>query len=173
MTGIIETKRLILRRFRQEDMEDVFAFLSDAETMQFEPAGRPLTWEEAKGELSFRLGTEEMLAVEMKESRRVIGNVYMGKRPFEAAEMGYILHRAYWGQGYAQEACRAAMAQTFAAGVHRIYAECDPENIRSWKLLERLGFNREGHLRQNVYFHTDGDGKPIWKDTFVYGKLKE
>ena len=59
----------------------------------------------------------------------------------------------------------------FAAGVHRIYAECDPENENSWRLLERLGFSREAHLRQNVYFWKDTDGNPIWKDTYVYARL--
>lgn len=168
----IETERLILRGFEAEDEVALYTYLSDQEVVKWEPY-EPITREQTKAVLQERMATDEMIAMEMKESHTVIGNVYMGKRPFEAAEMGYILHRAYWGQGYAQEACRAAMAQAFAAGVHRIYAECDPENIRSWKLLERLGFNREGHLRQNVYFHTDGDGKPIWKDTFVYGRLKE
>ena len=55
--------------------------------------------------------------------------------------------------------------------IPRIYAECDPLNTRSWKLLEALGFRREAHLLQNVYFWKDEGGKPIWKDTYIYGKL--
>ena len=59
----------------------------------------------------------------------------------------------------------------FQKGVHRVFAECDPQNPASWRLLEALGFKREGHLRQNVYFWEDGDGRPVWKDTYVYGLL--
>ena len=52
-----------------------------------------------------------------------------------------------------------------------IYAECDPRNEASWRLLERLGMAREAHLRQNVYFWTDEQGLPQWKDTYVYALL--
>ena len=52
-------------------------------------------------------------------------------------------------------------------------AECDPDNGSSWKLLETLGFQREAHLRKNVYFWKDETGKPIWKDTYVYAKLND
>lgn len=60
-----------------------------------------------------------------------------------------------------------------ADGVHRIYAECDPDNESSWKLLEALGFQREAHFRKNVYFWKDETEKPIWKDTYVYAKLND
>jgi RimJ/RimL family protein N-acetyltransferase len=95
----------------------------------------------------------------------------LGKRPYDSVELGYLLARAYWKQGYAREACRAAVSHLFGQGVHRIYAECDPENEASWYLLERLGFEREAHLKQNVFFWKDGHGNPIWKDTYIYGKL--
>lgn len=41
-------------------------------------------------------------------------------------------------------------------GVRRVVAMCNPENVDSWRLLERLGFSRESHLRQNVFFRRDG-----------------
>lgn len=65
------------------------------------------------------------------------------------------------------------MQMAFDSGVHRIYAECDPQNTNSWKLLEALGFEREAHLKKNVYFWKDKDGAPIWKDTFIYVKRNE
>ncbi len=63
--------------------------------------------------------------------------------------------------------------QAFADGIHRIFSECDPENQSSWKLLESLGFEREAHLKQNVYFWKDDNDKPIWKDTYIYAKLND
>ena len=64
------------------------------------------------------------------------------------------------------------MAAAFAGGAHRIYAECDPRNEASWRLLERAGMNREAHFRQNLFFRRAADGSPVWKDTYVYAMLK-
>lgn len=169
--GIIaETERLILRRYRQEDIEDLFEYLSDQEVVKYEPY-QPLTLEEAKENLQWRIGTDEMIAVELKSSHKMIGNVYMGRRDFEAAEIGYVFNRDYWGHGYAVESCEALIVRAFSIGVHRIYAECDPDNKSSWKLLETLGFQREAHFRRNVYFWKDEAGNAIWKDTYVYARL--
>ena len=167
---IAETERLILRRYKKEDLQDLFEYLSDKEVVEYEPY-RPLTLDETKENLEWRIGTEEMIAVELKDSHKMIGNVYMGKREFEAIEIGYVFNRNYWGHGYAVESCKALIQQAFSNGTHRIYAECDPRNKRSWKLLEALGFQREAHLRKNVYFWKDENDNAIWKDTYVYAKL--
>ncbi len=166
------TKRLILRRFREEDLRDLHEYLSDAETVRFEPY-KPMTLHETAENLAWRISTDEMIAVELKESGKMIGNVYLGKRDSNSLELGFVFNRQYWGQGYAAESCEAALEQALSGGIHRIYAECDPENVHSWHLLERLGFKREGHLRQNIYFWTDEQGQPVWKDTFLYGMLRE
>ena len=169
---IAETERLVLRRYKQEDLQDLFEYLSDKEVVEYEPY-KPLTLNETKENLEWRIGTEEMIAVELKNSRKMIGNVYMGKREFEALEIGYVFNRNYWGNGYAVESCKALIQQAFSNGIHRIYAECDPRNKSSWKLLEALGFQREAHLRKNVYFWKDENGKAIWKDTYIYAKLND
>jgi RimJ/RimL family protein N-acetyltransferase len=97
--------------------------------------------------------------------------VGVGKRDFDSMEMGYVFNRQYWGRGYAKESCEALIKKAFSEGGHRIFAECDPCNHASWRLLERLGFVREAHFRQNVYFRRDDNGNLIWKDTFVYSAL--
>lgn len=168
---IAETERLILRRYRLKDLQDLHEYLSDPEVVAFEPY-RPMTLAEVKDNLSWRISTEEMIAVERKDTGKMIGNVYMGKREFDTLEIGYVFNRAYWGQGYAWESCRKLVELAFEQGTHRIFAECDPENVSSWKLLERLGFEREGYLKQNVYFWKDEAGSPIWKDTLLYGMLR-
>lgn len=171
-TIIAETKRLILRRYRIEDVQDLFEYLSDEEVVKYEPY-KPLSFDEAKKNLEWRIGTGEMIAVELKSSHKMIGNVYLGRRDFEALEIGYVFNRNYWRQGYAAESCEVLIQRAFSNGIHRIYAECDPDNKSSWKLLEALGFQREAHFRKNVYFWKDEMGKAIWKDTYVYAKLKE
>ena len=144
--------------------------MSDAKVVEYEPY-KPMTVDETKENLEWRIGTNEMVAVELKSNHKMIGNVYLGKRDFEALEIGYVFNRNYWGKGYAAESCRTLMQRAFSEGIHRIYAECDPNNENSWKLLETLGFRKEAHLKQNVYFWKDENGKPVWKDTYIYARL--
>lgn len=167
----MQTERLILRRYCPSDLENLFSILSDPKVVRFEPY-KPMSMAEVQENLAWRISTDEMIAIELKENHQMIGNVYLGKRDYATLEIGYVLNRDYWGQGFAVEACEALLQKAFEQGIHRIYAECDPENTASWRLLERLGFRREAHLRQNIYFWQDEKGQPIWKDTFVYAKLR-
>ena len=169
---IAETERLILRRYRESDLHDLYAYLSDPEVVKFEPY-KPKTLEETKKNLQWRISADEMIAVELKREARMIGNVYLGKRDFQSLEIGYVFHKAYWGKGYAKESCEALIGKVFSEGIHRIYAECDPLNTASWKLLESLGFEREAHLKENVYFWKDENNNPIWKDTYIYARLNK
>lgn len=168
---MIRTERLILRPFRTSDTNDLYEYLSDMETVKFEPYD-PMTFDQVREELQRRISSDEMIAVEMKSTGKLIGNLYLGYREFNTREIGYVFNRTYWGKGFAKEAAGAIIGKAFDEGVHRIYAECDPLNPNSWHLLESLGFVREAHFRKNVYFHMDGD-MPIWKDTYVYSLLNE
>ena len=167
-----ETERLILRRYRKEDLQDLYEYLSDEEVVKFEPY-RPMDMPETAAEMNERIHNDEMIAVELKENHKLIGNVYLGKREFDTLELGYVFNKNYWGKGYAKESCKALIQKAFSEGIHRIYAECDPCNIAFWRLLEALGFFREAHFKENVYFWKDENGNPIWKDTFVYSLLKK
>lgn len=169
---IAETERLILRRYTERDFDDLFEYLSDAEVVKFEPY-KAMTAEETRENLKWRIETDEMIAVELKENHKMIGNIYLGKRDFNSREIGFVFNQNFWGNGYAKESCRAIIEHAFQDGVHRIFAECDPENQNSWRLLESLGFEREAHLKQNVYFWTDVQGNPLWKDTYIYSLLNK
>ena len=167
----IRTKRLLLRPFRESDYDDLFEFLSQLEDDEFE--GYPgITCENGRQHLAYRLGSEEFCAMELKESGKVIGNICCGNRDFAAREVGYIVNKHYQQQGYAAEALSAVIAQAFREGAHRVYAECDPRNVPSWKLLEKVGMRREAHFRQNIWFRRDGNGAPVWKDTLIYAILE-
>ena len=168
----IRTARLLLRPFRESDCDDLFEFLYQLRDDEFE--GYPgITYESGREQLRQRLGSEEYYAIELAESGKVIGNVYCGMRPFEARELGYIVNGDYRRQGYAAEAVSAVIGAVFREGAHRVCAECDPRNDRSWRLPEKLGLRREAHLKQNVWFRRDASGAPVWKDTFVYAILAD
>lgn len=168
---MIETERLILRRFTEKDLPDLFEYLSDPEIVKFEPY-RPMTLEEVREELDRRIASDEMVAVALKTNGKLIGNVYLGKRENNALEIGFVFNKDYWKQGYARESCEALIREAFSSGIDRIIAHCDPENQSSWKLLERLGLTRTAHLEQNVFFWKDDQGQPIWKDTYIYSLEK-
>lgn len=79
--------------------------------------------------------------------------------PFQACQLGYQIARSHEGRGLMSEALRAANAFAFAGlRVHRIMASYRPENVRSARVLERLGFVREGLARD--YLFIDG----AWRD---------
>ncbi|MHC1787878.1 MAG: GNAT family N-acetyltransferase [Christensenellales bacterium] len=170
--GQLSTDRLLLRAYRPEDLQDFYEMVSNPAGVRYEPYG-PLTMEQAAQELDRRRVSGEFTAVVLKSSGKVIGNIYLAERKCGAMEIGYLLNESWWGKGYAAEACKAVIEQAFTGGVSRITAQCDPQNTASWRLLERLGFSREGHLRRNVYFRRDEQGKPLWKDTYLYAILRE
>ena len=164
---MIETPRLLLRKYRESDLADLYEYLSDPEVVRFEPY-KPMTMDEVRKDLIHRCEADDIIAIELKQENKMIGNLCLSPRECYALELGFVLNRQYWNKGYAIESCKAALRHAFSKGIHRIYAQCDPMNASSWHLLECLGFQREAHFRQNIYLWTDETGKPIWKDTYVY-----
>jgi RimJ/RimL family protein N-acetyltransferase len=171
----IETERLLLRRFRESDAQDLYEYLSDPEVVKYEPYG-VFSEEACLKEAKARAGNPAFFAVCLKEGGKLIGNLYLHEDDpeFFAWELGYAFNAKYQGMGYASEACRAIVSHAFdCLGAHRVFARCDPLNAPSWRLLERLNMRRESHKLKNVFFRRDGRGSPVWKDTYEYAVLAE
>ena len=168
----METERLLMRRFKPDDGKDLFEYLSDEKVVEFEPYLTFNCKEEVAKEAERRSHNDSWWAVCLKGCEKLIGNVCLFKQEFDTWELGYVFNANYWGKGYATEAVRTVIDNAFKNhNVRRIIAMCDPLNERSWKLLDRLGMRREGHLRQNIYFRKDEFDNPIWKDTYEYAIL--
>ena len=168
----METERLLLRRFCADDWEGLFEYLSQKETVKYEPYD-VFTEEESRREALRRCGDDAFWAVCLKSSGKLVGNLYLAERDFGAWELGYVFNANCLGRGYATEAARALIGHCFAEkNAHRIVAMCNPLNERSWKLLERLGMRREGVLLQNVHFSRNEQGFPLWQDTYEYAVLR-
>ena len=170
----IHTDRLIVRRFRAADADDLYEYLSDSQTYVFEP-GEPITAQLARVIAADMATSPDFWAVELLLTGKQIGQIYLKQvEPLEllTCELGYILNPHFQRMGYASEAAAALVEHAFTVrGMHRIYAHCNPDNVASWRLLERIGFRREGLLRQNIFFRRNAAGEPLWTDTFVYAKL--
>lgn len=90
-------------------------------------------------------------AIEHKESGKMIGTIEFRVDDYTMnGELGYTMHRSFWGQGYMSEAIKLIFDFAFSTlGLARVFAEYDYRNDNSGRLLDRLGMKREGHLRQN------------------------
>ncbi|NLO09519.1 MAG: GNAT family N-acetyltransferase [Clostridiales bacterium] len=173
---LIETDRLVIRRFSSSDWKDIYEYLSQEQVVKYEPYG-VLTDLECKKEAAIRSMNKAFLAVCLKGSCKLIGNLYFAEqepKEFATWELGYVFNPIYYGKGYATESCRAIIDHGFKyLKVRRVVAMCNPDNISSWKLLERLKMRQEGHLLKNIYFKVDENGKPIWNDTYEYAILAD
>ena len=148
----MEKERLIIRRFRPEDGADLYDYLSREKVVRFEPYG-VFSREQDEREAARRADDEAFWAVCLKESGKLIGNLYLSEQDFVTRELGYVFNPDFWDMGYAFETTKAMINEEFQnQDARRIIAMCNPQNERSWRLLERLGMRREGHLRQNIWF---------------------
>lgn len=140
--------------------------------VKYEPYG-VFTEDASKQEAIDRSGNDDFWAVCLKDTHKLIGNVYFAKQDFDTWELGYVFNSRYQWKGYATEASRALVDDAFPnKNAHCVIAICNFLNTASWQLLERLGLRREGHLLQNVWFKKDGHGQPVWADSFEYAILK-
>lgn len=162
----IETERLILRDFTPADGDMLYRYLSDPETVWFEPYP-PLSREEASREAARRAGDPAFVAVCLKGGE-LIGNLYLSPEENGRRELGYVFNRAFWRRGLASEAARALISAAFSAGAREIVAECAAQNEASWRLLERLAFRLESETPRALYFKRNPDGSPAWLDARRY-----
>ena len=170
------TERLKIRPFNKNDYADLYEYLSDKKTYKYEP-GKPITIAQSKKLCVERSKNKIFYAVELKSENKIIGHIYFNTiepKSLLIYEIGYIFNKKYQGHGFATEAIQNFINHQFSeSNIHKIIAHCNPKNIKSWKLLERLKFKREGKLRKNIFFSKDINNNPIWLDTYEYGLLKE
>lgn len=147
------TPRTLLRPHRLEDLDDLVEFHSDPEVTAFIPwpvrdRAATLTALEAKlgQDRAEREGDWIVLAIEHRESGRVIGEVLLKRGPEGSgvAEVGYVVARRFQGQGLGSEVVRAVLEIAVGRfGVRLVEAVVDERNTASQRLLEHLGFTRE------------------------------
>jgi len=152
----IQARRVVLRRIEEEDVDALYSIFSNPDVMRYWST-EPLADREAALELfrSINEGFERRTLLKWGVVRRadnhLMGTATLVNIEFthRRAEVGYALGREYWGNGYIQEALHALLDYSFdTLNLHRIEADVDPRNAASIRTLERLGFVREGYLRE-------------------------
>ena len=163
---MITTPRLVLRRFRPSDHAALTAYRTDPEVARFQ------SWNPSTAAADLAAGDPDapgwfQYAIERTTDHTLIGDVAVHLHDnLMQAEIGFTLAPDSQKQGYATEAVRAVLDRLFRGqGLHKVTGECDARNTASAALMERLGFTREGLLRQQTYI------KGEWTDDLLYGLL--
>ena len=168
----LTTPRLRLRQFRAEDAEPMHACFADPEAMRF--WNQPLHTKRIETERAVRRFIDctpsyyRFWAVADAATNRCLGmvNYHDGHIRSRRAAIGYIIDPARQRQGIAIEAVTAMLDFCFnELGLHRIQALIDPDNTASRRLVEKLGFNCEGVLRDNLRVND------VWRNDMLYALL--
>ena len=169
----LETERLLLRRVDTTDIKEIFALRSNPETMKYIPRPLVKTDEDALEHIAMidtKIETNEGVnwAITLKDNPKLIGVIgyYRMKPEHYRAEIGYMLLPEYHGKGIVSEAVKEAVNYGFQVmKLHSIEAIIDPDNHGSAKVLEKNGFVKEAHLKENEFF----EGRFL--DTVIYSLL--
>ena len=171
---IINTPRLVLRWISEDDVDSLFEIFSDPRVMRYWSSA-PLANREAAADLQREIAegneSDRMFkwGVTLRDSNTVIGTATLFNLSLDngRAELGYAMGSAYWGKGYMNEALNALVSHSFdVMELRRLEADVDPRNAASIRTLERLGFQREGFLRER--WHVNGE----IQDAIFYGLLR-
>jgi RimJ/RimL family protein N-acetyltransferase len=170
---LLTTERLVLRRFRAADAETLAAYRSDPAIARYQSWAAPYPLDQARSAIAGMAADHPeqpgwfQYAIERTADHAHIGDVGVNLHDNRRqAEIGFTLAAGYHGQGYATEAIRAVLGHLFRArDLHKVSAECDARNTASARLLERVGFAREGHRREHTWI------KGEWTDDLLYGLL--
>ena len=163
-----------MRWASEDDVDALYDVFSDPRVMRYWSSG-PLANREAAAAMQREIAQQNLSDTQMKwglalrDTNTVIGTVTLFNLSISngRAEIGYAMGSAHWGKGYMNEALKALIVHAFdVMNFRRLEADVDPRNTASIRTLERLGFQREGFLRER--WHVGGE----LQDAFLYGLLK-
>ncbi|MGG0824105.1 GNAT family protein [Paenibacillus turicensis] len=171
---MLHTERCILRKATDEDHVLLLELYGNPKVVEFLPLDIFTSIEDAEGEISwyrsiFKNKTGLRWIIEDRDSGRAIGTCgFLGyESEHFRAELGYDLLEDYWGKGLMKEVIQEVATFGFEQiGLNKIEAKVTPENMASQRLLEKLGFSREGLLRQHEF------EKGSFVDILVLSKLR-
>ena len=158
-----ESERLEMRAPTPEDAPALYEAYRDPGVMRFWSSPPHASVDETVDYVTPQVGDQwrQWVIVE-RATARAIGTLAAGERRRGVMEIGYLLSAAASGQGYAREGVGALIDMLFAEGARRVFADTDPDNVRSIALLVELGFQREGLLRAEWETHLGVRDSVIW-----------
>lgn len=181
----METQRLILRQITESESDgrDSLEFINDYSVYRFwglydeakDTDGRHRPKKKIKLDYHYKATMKEYKAgreltwlLEHKSSHKVIGEIVLYDIKLnKQADIGYRINKDYWGKGYASEAGQAVTAFAFTVlQLERLQIRCFTNNPGSVRIAEKLGFTKEGHIRNGAIIN-------VMTDYFIFGLLRE
>ena len=167
----LETDRLILRNYRESDLGDLQAYFGNEEVAKYEDF-YPMNEDEIIDLTAEWRNMDNRLVAELKGEQRVIGSIGYWIDDDGDYSIDFDFNPEYGKKGYATEAGQELVRYLFQSiGIEKLYGDCDIRNENSWKLLERLGFQRIERI-DNESYKDDKDGNPIPISIYLYIKRK-
>ena len=166
----LATKRLVLRQLVAGDAAELFKTLSDEEVMRYWSSGPHETVEETATYITWNAdsASDHSCWAITTDGLAALGWVILKPYRKNCFEIGYILRRDCWRKGYLYEAASIVLDYAFGGlAARRVMADTDPDNAGSIKLLEKLGFRQEGHLRGEWETHIGV------RDSLIFGLLRD
>ena len=171
----LRTERLVLRPFAADDLEPLYAIYSDEGVARW-LYNEPRSLEETREQLARKVGGASLggegewlsAAAVLAETGELVADIALlwASEAHRQGELGFVVHPAHQGNGYATEAARPLLAFAFETlGLHRVVGRLEPRNAGSARVLEKLGMRREAHLVENEWV------KGEWQSELDYALL--
>jgi len=183
MTITLETPRLLLRPFCNEDLDKFVAYRNDPMVYRYQGWKTPFTCDDGREFIAKMSkivpgtpGEWLQLAIVPRDTAKAGNGILIGDVAFHItrtnprlAYLGYTLEKNAWGYGYASEAVSKVLDYLFRIlDLHRVVADCDVDNSASIRLLERLGFRREAYYVESFWLENDA----AWGSEYLYALLQ-
>ena len=159
---LLQTPRLILRNFTETDLEPFLAYRNEPEVAKYQGWDFPYARDKAErfissmmNKIALKQGDWLQYAIALKETDELIGDlgVYAKREDARQVAIGFTIASKHWRKGYAFEVIPFLLEYLFEdMDMHRVIADCDSENIASYRTLEKLGFRREAHFVDSFLF---------------------
>lgn len=171
----IDTDRLTIRKLSARDVDDFHSYRSDPEVTKYQgfdviSIDQARKFIQNQSDVPYgELGVWSQYGIENKATKRIIGDcaIKLDQNDARIAEIGMTLSQNEQGKGFAKEALKAILAFLFdTKKIHRVEEIMDAENMGAINLVESIGFRREGHFIENIFF------KGSWGSEYQYAMLK-
>lgn len=169
----INSERLLIREIEISDALAIFNYRSDAQTNQYQ-GWIPEKLEEVHYFIEHKIAKEFnqldtwfQMALVLKESDELIGDLGLHFLEYETVELGVTINRSHHGKGYASEALKVLIDYLlYEHGKRKIKASIDPRNLASIAMIEKLGFKKEAHYKKCFFLRGE------WVDNVIYGLIR-
>ncbi|MDD2923226.1 MAG: GNAT family N-acetyltransferase [Anaerolineales bacterium] len=172
----LQTSRLVLRNFTDADLDVFWTYRNDPEVAKYQGWEFPYPRERAvdfvssmRERVAPKQGGWIQFAVALKDTDELIGDLgcYVKKEDVRQAVIGFTIASKYRRKGYAAEIIPCLLEYLFEdMDMHRVTADCDADNIASYRALEKVGFRREAHYVESFFF------KGAYASEYYYGMLR-